>query len=975
MELFFRSFVLIASLILSASACAVGMGAINVTSSLGEPLNAEIDLGGIGNKVGNNDDLTARIASPELFKGADLDYPYTLPTLTFAIESRADGKPYLLITSRAPVNDPFVTLLVELNWPTGRLLREYTFLLDPPGFRPEQPATAMVKSTAPIAAASTRRPAAEAANVSSAQAIPAMSTASMPTPAGRTSSGKIIVKRGDTLRRIALQEKSPDVSLERMLVALYRANADEFDGNNMNRIRVGQILRVPSDTAIDKVTQADAMKEIRVQTADWDVYRHKLAAASVTAREPAARQEVSGKISAKVAEIAPASKKPAQEVVKLSKGEMPGDKSVSASSTKAELQDKLAGMQEELTAKDIRLKDNSSRIALLEKNIKEMQHLIELKGQTVPPAKVPESKPEAPAVVPPATAAAPASDASKPQPAIPAAKPVAKPQPVAAPAEVPEPSMMDEFLGNPLYVGGLVVVLLALGGGWFVMHRNRTRNRGWGNLEKSIAEPVTPAVIVGETTRPNPISGAAAREEEIDPISEADLFLNFGRDAQAEEILKDALEKDPKNRRILLKLLSIYLDRKDAKTFYAIAQQVRDLGDSSAWAQVAAMGRNLEPDNPVYAAEPGAEIVAEIPSQEPAKPDHDAQGLDFDLDFGGEKSSAELNEVIELDKPSAAAPLDFDLGDTPAVTGDAAKADKPEDNISQLSGDAVETDQGTQSGFIDLTSTSMSMPVAEVVAGLSATGTDAAPAADDEFLDVTSQSMPFSKPVGEARATPAADSPAAVDDDEFIDITSQSMSFSMPVGEVNAGQSAAENPAAVDDDEVIDITSKSMSLSLPIGEVEVAKPDAGGIAASADDDFIDITSQSMAYSLPVGEVEAAKPDAGGNEAAADDEIFDITSKSMSLPTGGGAGAVASAQGDDSLFQGVDLDLNEPVDGDASAGANSGNWSEVATKIDLAKAYQEMGDTMGAQEILKEVMEEGDAQQRAAAESMLGQLAS
>jgi len=948
MELLFRSFVLIALLTLSGTAGAVGMGAINVSSALGEPLNAEIDLGGIGNKANKNGDLTARIASPEVFKGADLDYPYTLPALTFAIESRANGQPFLRITSRSPVNDPFVTLLVELNWPSGRLLREYTFLLDPPGFRPERPVESRVSSLAPIAA--THRPNAESVNISSARigVAPVLSSSAPEKPAavGRTSSGKIIVKRGDTLRKIAQQAGPPDVSLERMLVALYRANTDEFDGNNMNRIRVGQILRMPSDTAINKVTQAEAMEEIRVQTADWDAYRHKLAAASITPKEPAARQEISGKINARIADIAPA-RESSKEVVKLSKGEMPGDKSVAGNASKSALQDRLAGLQEELTAKDIRLKDNSSRIALLEKNIKEMQHLIELKSQTMASAKVTETKPEAPAEVPVAKPAAPVAVANEAQPAKPEAKPVAKPQPAVAPSEeVAEPSMMDEFLGNPLYVGGFVAVLLALGGGWFVIRRNRTKNQGWGNLEKSLTEPVVPAVVAGETTSPSSkASEATPLEEEIDPISEADLFLNFGRDTQAEEILKEALGKDPNNLRILLKLLSIYQNRKDARTFSVLAQHVRDLGDAGFWAQAAAMGRKLEPDNPAYAGESDAENVAEIAIREPAQPDQAAQNLDFDLDFfGGEKPAAAANAVIEIDKPADSSPLDFDLG---ALTGTgvaAAKSSEPDDNTAQFSIDSDETASwGSQSGFIDLTSKSTSLPVGKIDLGKSGSDSQAEPAKDD-----------------------------------FIDITSQSMSFSIPGGGINLDQPGTASPAAFTDDEVIDITSKSMSLSLPIGEIEIGKSGAASEPASADEDFIDITSHSMSLSLPVGAVETLKPGKAEEEASADEDFIDITSQSMSftMPGSGDKGKVAPAQSENSLFHGIDLNLGEPASGGESAAEVKGeHWAEVATKIDLAKAYQEMGDTTGAREILKEVIEEGDARQRATAESMLGQLAS
>ena len=128
---------LIAALVLSSAAGAVGMGGISVATALGEPLKAEIDLVSVGKTDKNK--MSARLASPDAFKGAGLEYPSTLPSMKFQVETRANGQPFLKLTTSQPVNEPFVSLLVELTWPSGQLLREYTFLLDPPGFKPEQP--------------------------------------------------------------------------------------------------------------------------------------------------------------------------------------------------------------------------------------------------------------------------------------------------------------------------------------------------------------------------------------------------------------------------------------------------------------------------------------------------------------------------------------------------------------------------------------------------------------------------------------------------------------------------------------------------------------------------------------------------------------------------------------------------------------------------------------------------------------------
>ena len=147
---FIKALAIVAGLAMPGLALAVGMGGINLTSALGEPLKLEVELDTASKAETNN--LSVRLASPEMFKSAGLDYPYSLPKLKFKIETNpSSDRPYLIITSLQPINEPFVSLLVELSWPSGKLLREYTFLLDPPGYAADQPKAAEVKPVEPIA--------------------------------------------------------------------------------------------------------------------------------------------------------------------------------------------------------------------------------------------------------------------------------------------------------------------------------------------------------------------------------------------------------------------------------------------------------------------------------------------------------------------------------------------------------------------------------------------------------------------------------------------------------------------------------------------------------------------------------------------------------------------------------------------------------------------------------------------------------
>ncbi|MBI1174681.1 MAG: hypothetical protein GC139_05365 [Sideroxydans sp.] len=888
---------IIAGLALSSMAYAVGMGGINVTSALGQPLAVEIEL--VSVDKAEKPGLSARLASPDAFKGAGIDYPYSLPKLKFQIENRADGEPYLKVTTKEAVNDPFLSLLVELDWASGKLLREYTFLLDPPDYQAVQPKAEAVQPIEPsVAPVQPQAPLKVEAVAPQTEKTPMRAVAPMdrkalasakPVTANNVASGSIKVKSGDTLGKIAAQIKEPDVTLEQMLVALYRANAAQFDGKNMNRLRAGKILRRPDAAELQNLSNKEAIREIRTQAADWHAYRQKLAAASSGTSDQAAQQEVSGKISTSVADQMPAAKQSAKEVLKLSKGEAPGDKAVASGNVQA-MQDKIHALEEEAIARNKALQDSNDRIALLEKNIKEMQHLIDLKGLpavAAPPAvtaPVPAKAetPPAPPVVAPASqvvvaGASQAVAASAPQPA----KPVAKPKPKAAPKVVPPPpSMLDEIMGEPLYLAGAAAVVLALGGLGLIAVR---RSKG-GKIQKGapgalqpgeitgshIAEPVTPSPETGDFTQVADVDEVAADRdgesaEDVDPISEAELFLNFGRDAQAEEVLKEALSRDPNNRQVQLKLLGIYANRKDVNAFSSIARRVKDSGDADAWEQTAGMGRKIDPTNPMYGG-----VDEEVVTGETAAA---AEAVETE-----ETASAVTDFSLDEGKSEAPAALDFDLG-FGAAEAEAEPLSEP-----------VEPEQAT-----GMESTTI----------LSQEDIRAAQEAPMDF-DITSshQNIP-ALDIGQPEPGPAAKDEAALD----FDITS-----------TNPAMQAAPESAALD----------------------ATTEEKGETALNLDDLIFDVTATHP--SMP-----ALEPEVVEESKAKDIGLGDI---SLNLDGIGTEQSAAPAAG---------------------GGSKDEHWHEVATKLDLAKAYQEMGDNEGAREILEEVLRDGDDQQREAAQALIEQL--
>jgi len=858
----------VAAFTLSTCVSAVGMGGINVVSALGQPLNADIEL--VANKA-EKASLVVRLASPDIYRGAGLEYPYG-NKFKFQIESRANGEPYIKASSAQPINDPFVSMLVELTWASGKLLREYTFLLDPPDYVAEQPKQAEVQAVAPAVQSVSLEAAAEPVEQAAPAAAapvesqpvekpaskPAMAASAQPAaPAKKgVATGEITVYRGDTLNRIARQYKPAEVSLERMLVALYRANADQFDAKNMNRIKAGKILRLPDQSELMSVAQSDAAKEIRAQTADWNAYRQKLASAAPVASQPQdTRQVVTGKIASSVADKAPVVQESAKEVLKLSKGEAPGDKAAAGAAGKSiTAQDKQNAEQEDAIAKAKGLQEEQARAVLLEKNLKDMQRLAQLKSEA---AALAQSSDAASA----AAAASSVAAASEVKPA-----PVAKPKPKPQPVVVPQPSLVDQILGEPLYMIGVVAILLGLGGIGFMLSRRKQAPATGGQSEDvgavtgHIAVPVVPSPETGDFTSVADVHAEAIPQpDDVDPISEADLFLNFGRDAQAEEILKEALLNTPNNHQIHLKLLGIYANRKEVNSFSTIARQLQDSGDEEAWQQAAAMGRKLEPNNPMYG---GGTI------EDDGSATMQTTMLNAMPDFVQDDVAAQ-----EISTPD----VDFDLGDT--------------EQTSTMSTDDKAVVQAEAMDF-DVTSTHPSL---------------AAPVAMD--FDVTSTSPSLSAPMG--------------------------MDF--------------------------DITSTSPSMPAATGETETALP-------NLDDLIFDVTPTHLPIPAAQPEEEPAKV------AQADDSGMEFT---LDFPVDGVAEKPASvAQAAETGLAGISLNFDEaatPGEPVVDTEVKDEHWHEVATKLDLAKAYQEMGDATGAREILDEVLREGDEGQREAAQSMLDQL--
>ena len=652
---------------------AAGLGRLSVTSALGQPLAAEIEL--FAADKAELDSLSANLASDQAFRDARVDFAPVLSSLRFTVEKKPDGRAVLKVTSSRPVTDPFIDLLVELNWASGRLVREYTMLLDPPGMGAPQ-------TVAPVAVTPAQTPVAKPAPAPAPQAAtaPAAAKAAPPTVASKPvpappleAPDRVTVKRGDTLSGIASRVRPEGVSLEQTLLGLYRENTQAFDGN-VNRLKAGKTLNVPSAEQVAAIPQQEAVRELKLQADDWRAYRQKLAGTVSAAPEAKAApdQASSGKITPKVQDRAKPAPEAQRDVVKLSKAAPPA---VAGKAGEARaLQEKLRAQEEDATAREKALQESGRRVAMLEKQVQDMQKLADMKEKARADAAVPA--PPAPAPAP-----APAPVETKPAPVPAPVVPVVKAPPVS-----PESAenWFDPLLANPLYWGGGLAALGLGGVLWWMMASGGRRRKANTTLEDSL--------LTGGDVRPNTVIGAASGgsvntgdtsfltdfsqaglgtidTHDVDPIAEAEVYMAYGRDAQAEEILKEAINKNPDRHEIRVKLLEIYAAQRNTSAFESVAGELfAAIGGKTSplWDKACEMGRSIDPTNPLY----GGEQSSAAPAATVAATDAVAGGaVTFADEFASESAAVEptvapveIEAVAEpvLEAVSAGAPMEFE---------------------------------------------------------------------------------------------------------------------------------------------------------------------------------------------------------------------------------------------------------------------------------------------------------------------------
>ena len=722
------------------NAQALGLGQLRVQSALGEPLRAEIDVTSLSAEEAGT--LVLRVASPDAYRAAGVDYNAVLPGTQVQLLRRPDGRSYLRLTSDRAVVEPFVDVILDMNWASGRLVREYTLLLDPPGTPRNMaaappPAVAPVISAAPAPLQPPPRLAQAAPPPAAAPRPVPRSEAPLPAPAPKVAAAPAApaapaaaggeqyrVRPGDSLSKIARSVQPQSVSLDQMLVALFRGNPDAFIGNNMNLLKAGEVLTIPSAGQAQQVATAEAREVIRAQSADFNAYRQQLASGVTTQKTEEPARQAKGAVQASVQDNKQAAS-PTPDKLTLSQG------AVKASAPEAAL------------SREAETKDAATRVAELSRNVEELKQLQTAASAAAPAADAtptaaaaPTPAASAPGVVATlpveasvAAASAAASAVVAAAPAVAAAPPAPKP---AAPAAAEEPGFLASLLDNPLLLpgAGVLVALLAGFGAYRLRGRLHKRERETSFLESRLQPDSFFGASGGQRidTHDAPSASSSASSMsyslsqldaigDVDPVAEADVYLAYGRDLQAEEILKEAMRANPERLAVRSKLLEVYAKRRDTKGFELLAGQLFALTgrDSEEWHKAQELGRQIDADNPLYA--PGGQpdlimreggrlvepldattMPATAQAKAPAGPIAEAGSLDLppsldldlDLELDARTSSDTAPGALEttrpfttaatladetpfsIDLPGAAKPaaqretvdaLDFDLGE------------------------------------------------------------------------------------------------------------------------------------------------------------------------------------------------------------------------------------------------------------------------------------------------------------------------
>ena len=964
-----------ASSLSTGMAHALGLGEINLKSALNQPLNAEIALMEVRDLASG--EVVSTLASPEEFSKAGVDRQYFLTDLKFTPVIKPNGQSVIRVTSSKPVREPYLNFLVEVAWPTGRTLREYTVLLDPPMYSPQAAAAPQMPVAAPVTRPQV--PVAAAPVSKPTYTAPAPRPAAAPVASSRIEGNQYKTTGNDTLWEIAARVRpNSRVSVHQTMLAIQDLNPDAFLAGNINRLKNNQVLRLPDEQQIKARSQAEAVAQVAEQNAAWREGRAVAAAPAGTRQLDATKRASAGAAPAKVEQ------QDSLKLVSADSGKAAGGSEKGAAEAKA-LNDKLAVTKESLDSTRSENAELKDRMSDLQSQLDKLQKLVALKdaqmaklqadlaakdkaaaapaaaanpaapaaveptkadaskpAAVVAPASKPAetkpveakpveakpaetkpaqadfnyaeepAKPAAPSVKPATEPAAKPAEAVKPaEPVKPAVQP-AKPAAVPAPAPAEPASFIDELMANPLLLGaaGGGALLLLLVGLMVLSRRNAMKE---AELQSTLAGQSEQNL---EADLDMPESSFEGLSEEVEsaqaPVEEERVTPQTG-DPLAEADIYIAYGKFSQAADLLHNAINQEPQRSDLRL--KLMEVLAEMGDREGYqrqaGELAEMGGAQSQVEQLNAKYPAMVAAAAVAAASVSA-----------LDDLGDFSLDDLTLDDPVSEPAKAQASDLD--DAFDLSLDDLEADLAADlpNTSDA-GSAPELSLDDDFSF-DLPAEPASAPA------------PAALAEDDLGFDLELADEPLlsadsaqpSDDLADFSLELEADLPAAAADEEFtLSLEDDApAALSDDLADFSLDEPLAA-PAAVSAAEELDLP---MDFDLSLADEPVAAPvvEADDFAAQLEQVSAELDQMAETLSEPAPVEPAAAP--------------------------------------------VTAPLADALEGEEDFDFLSGT-DETATKLDLARAYIDMGDSEGARDILDEVLAEGNEAQQGEARELIAKL--
>ena len=875
---------------------ALGLGEATVKSALNQPLNAEIEL---VNTAGLSiNEILPGLATREEFQRANVDRVYFLSDLRFEVKTNAQGKAVIVLTSKKPVREPFLNFLVELIWPSGRLLREYALLIDPPLFTENTP----VQASSPVSTSSTSG---DTLSIPRDSGVQKRSILESPNTIQSGTYGPTTAN--DTLWEIALKARpNRSVSPQQVMLAIQDLNPDAFMDGNINRMKAGQVLRLPS---LEQIKQRDQYQAIQIVIAQNESHLGKKSRSVVQGSKV---QTPNSK-----PKMAPSSSSDELKLV-VADDSKSGitDSANSGQSNQAGVDNTLAVTLEKLDKASIENKELSSKVGDLEEQLATLQRLLTLKndqlaamqaqmreseqaklsaqteqeaGQSSQPVAE-EALPESSGSEMSGTTLAdsaninttetqqdetPLADSQaeeqesadlnaamnkQPQPEVTEAEPVSTEQKRGQASE----NIIETIVNNPVYLSiallGVLVLVFIL---WLVSRHNARKEQEFHSNNDDYAATESTLYDLGpegqepdfeaydeqsaddelSTTDVDSDYGDEVEDESQDVIAEANAYISYGRMDQAANILEKAISGDPVRTDYRLKLLSVYKDLGDRQAFERQFSELEAIQDQSA-------------------LQKAAKIREEMLDEELVALETKESELSFDRDQV-DPDEVKKREEVSLESEQEALENDLKSFDFDSVSLDEVEDDidlSTELDLDSLDEDKVKTVKEASDSDLDM----------------------------EDTLDL----------------------------DADLEVAEDLSDVDTSVSEVNEEDF---------DDSILDVDLDDLDLNAELDQ----------------ESEIDLTSDTAESSEP-----------GADDLVVSDDILEEAIQELDLET--------DSQLDEDLGDGDDFDFLSGTD-------------EASTKLDLARAYIDMGDIEGAKDILQEVVKEGSESQQTEAKELLASL--